>query len=107
MVFRFSNYLKNRVNESAKTNIYATFTCSFFIGIGVDVFACTDPDANFSVDNTTPIVGQTVTFTNTTNNHDGNVNKWEWDFGSGATPATATTKNVAVTRNYLSFRFDS
>lgn len=55
-----------------------------------NVSGCTDPDANFSVDNATPVVGQTVTFTNTSANNDGTINSWSWDFGSGASPATAT-----------------
>lgn len=71
---------------------------------------CTNPEADFSVDNTAPVVGQTVTFTDASANNDGHINSWSWVFGLNASPATATgqgphqvsysatgQKNVALT----------
>ena len=40
------------------------------------------PVANFSVDNRTPLEGETVTFTDTSTN---TPTKWNWSFGDGAT----------------------
>ena len=46
-------------------------------------------DAAFIVDNTTICEGNTVTFTNTSTGTSGG-STYAWDFGSGASPATAT-----------------
>ncbi|HKM93517.1 MAG TPA: PKD-like domain-containing protein, partial [Prolixibacteraceae bacterium] len=51
------------------------------------------PSGTISADKATPCVGETVTFT--LSNQD-NVESGTWDFGTDATPATATTDNVAV-----------
>jgi len=49
------------------------------------------PNANFNVDNATPVVDETVTFTDesTVPLGGGAINSWEWNFGAGATPGTA------------------
>ncbi len=54
------------------------------------VFGCSPPTANFSVDNTAPCVGQTITFTDTSDPGDAPITVWSWNFGSGANPPTAT-----------------
>jgi PKD repeat protein len=63
------------------------------LGAGFSVqesYACT-PNANFSVDNTTPVVGQQVTFTDASDDGGGQaINNWSWNFGSDASPSTAT-----------------
>jgi M6 family metalloprotease-like protein len=46
--------------------------------------------ANFTGTPTSVITGQTVTFTDASTG--GTATSWSWNFGSGATPATATTK---------------
>ncbi len=64
------------------------------LSAGGQVWACgggTDPNANFSVDNAKPVVNENVTFTNTTQNNDGNPNSFSWNFGADANPATAST----------------
>jgi PKD repeat protein len=47
----------------------------------------TAPDADFSVDNTAPVVGETVTFIDAST---GGATGWNWNFGAGANPGTAT-----------------
>jgi PKD repeat protein len=47
------------------------------------VFACY-PEADFSVDETNPVVGENITFTDASTNAAG----WTWNFGNNATPAT-------------------
>ena len=62
------------------------------------VVAClSGPDSDFNADKTKPVVGETVTFTNTTNYGSGNDGSytWTWNFGSEANPATATTNTRA------------
>jgi len=44
---------------------------------------------NFSIDNTDLCLYQTVTFTDQS---EGSIQSWEWDFGEGAEPRYATTK---------------
>jgi hypothetical protein len=51
------------------------------------LYGCT---AAFTVDNSTPVVGQTVKFTATDNS--AAISAWSWNFGSGAIPPTANTK---------------
>ncbi|MFP4449223.1 MAG: PKD domain-containing protein, partial [Bacteroidales bacterium] len=46
------------------------------------------PNADFSVDNTTPVVDETVEFTVDLEGAD----TWNWNFGDGAVPATADTQ---------------
>jgi len=46
------------------------------------------PYANFTADPTTILLGETVTFTDASGG--GEFSTWEWDFGDGADPATAT-----------------
>jgi PKD repeat protein len=49
----------------------------------------TPPTANFTANNTTICQGQSVTFTDNSSN---DVTAWNWNFGTGASPATANTK---------------
>jgi PKD repeat protein len=62
-------------------------------GIGVT----NPPVAGFTPSATVICVGQTVTFTNTSNN----ATSYTWNFGAGATPATSTDANPTVTFNTL------
>jgi PKD repeat protein len=59
-----------------------------FIFTVTHLFA-TAPNADFNVDNTTPVIGQTVTFTDASTN---NPTAWSWNFGAGASPGTANTQ---------------
>ena len=57
-----------------------------------NVHGCNPPTSNFSVDNTTPVVNETINFTDaSSNNPDG----WNWTF-TGGTPATSTVQNPSV-----------
>lgn len=58
----------------------------FLTAVRTNIFAL-PPLADFSVNNTTPVVGQTITFTDASLF----ANTWSWNFGSGASPGTATT----------------
>jgi PKD repeat protein len=51
------------------------------------------PVASFTYAPAEPVVGQTVSFTDTSTQGSGTINQWSWNFGSGATPATSTTHN--------------
>jgi PKD repeat protein len=46
------------------------------------------PVANFTISDDTPNVSQVITFTDTSSD----ATSWAWDFGSGASPATANTQ---------------
>lgn len=46
------------------------------------------PSANFAANTTATCTGETVTFTDASSNS----TAWTWDFGTGATPATASTQ---------------
>lgn len=54
--------------------------------LAVTLYGC-DLSANFSSDKTQACEGGTVTFTDNSN---GSPDTWKWNFGSGATPETAT-----------------
>jgi len=64
----------------------------FLLGFlaGSKAFAGNPPEADFSVDNTTPVVGQTIAFQDTSS---GDPDSWKWNFGSGASPATSSENN--------------
>ena len=51
------------------------------------------PTARFSFNPATPSVGQTVAFTDSSVAGSGTINQWSWNFGTGATPSTSTTRN--------------
>lgn len=48
--------------------------------------------ANFSRTDPSLCVGNTITFTDQSTEDDTNIDSWLWDFGAGATPATANTQ---------------
>jgi PKD repeat protein len=58
--------------------------------VAKESFGGTNPTANFNVDNTTPVVGDTITFTNSSTNGSGTIDTWQWNFGTGASPASTT-----------------
>jgi PKD repeat protein len=122
MDIKFINiwYLKDDlscINQMKKKKFQGKYVISLMLTMFsiVQLFA-TAPDANFSVDNTTPVVNQSVTFTDTSDPGDATLNAWDWNFGSGASPATASgqgphnvsytttgQKNVSLTVHYEYF----
>jgi len=56
--------------------------------ISITETSATDVVANFKAEPTEINIGESTTFTDLSN---GNVTSWSWNFGSGATPTTATT----------------
>jgi PKD repeat protein len=57
-------------------------------GVESQATTLTAPYADFTANPTTAIPGQTITFTDASGA--GSFSTWEWDFGDGANPATAT-----------------
>ncbi len=68
------------------TGTYGWYWCLDDISIAETTAA--DAIADFKAEPTTVIIDATTTFTDLSS---GTVTSWAWDFGSGATPATATT----------------
>lgn len=64
----------------------------FSLIVSQNLYACSAPTADFSVDNTTPVVGQPVSFTDNSSN---SPSSWSWNFGAGASPGTSTAQNPA------------
>jgi len=60
----------------------------------IDVSACTTPVVSFTVDSTSFCAGNSVTFTG--NVSGGTASSWNWNFGTGATPQTASTQIANV-----------
>lgn len=61
-----------------------------------DVAPAALPEAKFTANKTSICAGEQVSFTD---NSSGNPTSWSWNFGAGASPQTATTKNPTVTFN--------
>lgn len=64
--------------------------------VGNRVYAGNPPTANFDVDNATPVVGETVTFTDQSSNgtffgSTDPIVSWSWHFGAGALPENANS----------------
>lgn len=60
------------------------------VSTSVTVSSCVGLSANFTMDQTSICEGQTVTFTDASTGTSG-TQTYAWDFGAGATPATAST----------------
>lgn len=58
------------------------------------LLAGADPNADFSVDNTTPVVDETINFTDLSTD-DGTITNWDWDFGIDGV-GTTTDQNPTV-----------
>ena len=52
------------------------------------------PTANFTFSPTTPMVGQTVAFTDTSSDPDGTVVAWQWSFGDGSSSALRNPTHI-------------
>lgn len=73
-------------NLFASSNQFLVLISFCFILTSVSATAA--PTADFTVSATVPCVGQNVVFTNTSS---GSITSYSWDFGSGASPVTAST----------------
>ena len=60
--------------------------------VAKESFGGTAPNVDFNVDNTTPVIGETINFTDQST---GNPNSWAWTF-TGGTPTTSTVQNPSV-----------
>jgi chitinase len=83
----FKGLMTWSINEDsyATDGVYSfaqNFTCAFPVTAAV-------PVADFTINNSTVCVGQTVTFTDASTN---SPTSWSWNFGSGASLATASSK---------------
>ena len=82
--------LKKSIKKNIKIYIFISLSFIMLTINSNNLFACgTPPNANFDVDNTTPLVDETIRFTDTST---GGPTGWEWNFGDGANPATANTQ---------------
>lgn len=70
-------------------------TFIFFWVIFVTPFLA-PPNATFNIDPKTPEVGETITFTSTSEDPDGVIIKWIWDFGD----ETSSKEGVTITHSY-------
>jgi len=80
--------------DKGSDNTWTSYETSWGVALNHVIYAevCTEPVvqapvANFSASTTSPCTGQTVVYTNTST---GSPTSYTWNFGSNATPATAT-----------------
>jgi M6 family metalloprotease-like protein len=79
----------NKPSVKFKWNYTGTWGWHWCIDdISITETSATDVVANFKADPTSVNINGSTTFTDLSN---GTITSWAWDFGSGATPATATT----------------
>lgn len=64
--------------------------------VAKESFGGTAPVANFDIDIASPVVGESVTFTDSTQNNDGTPNSYTWNFDVGATPSTASPASATT-----------
>jgi len=83
---------KESYSISWKKSGFIILICLFMVVTSFNqVFGCGNgPTANFSADNTMPVVGETVVFTDASSG--GVLLSWSWNFGANASPATANTQ---------------
>ena len=78
--------LKGLMTWSINEDSYQSYP---FVGAYTCAFAGAAPVANFTISNSSPCTGQSVTFTDASSN---TPTSWAWNFGSGASIASATTQ---------------
>ena len=65
--------------------------CSETISTAVTILPGQPPSVIITASDTTPAVGQQVTFTATVSGNTSTIVRYDWNFGSGAVPSTAST----------------
>lgn len=65
--------------------------CSETVSTAVTILPGQPPSVIITASDTTPAVGQAVTFTATVSGNTSTITRYEWNFGSGAIPPTAST----------------
>ncbi|MDY0347585.1 MAG: PKD domain-containing protein [Tenuifilaceae bacterium] len=83
--------IPNPIKGNSKKYLFIVLIIIFSVFRSNSLFACQSnpPTASFSVDNAAPVVDETVTFTDSSeDNGGGEINSWNWDFGVDATPAS-------------------
>lgn len=78
--------LKGLMTWSINEDSYASYP---FAGAYTCAFAGAAPVANFSISNSSPCTGQSITITDASTN---TPTSWAWNFGTGASIASATTQ---------------
>nr|WP_321453212.1 PKD domain-containing protein [uncultured Carboxylicivirga sp.] len=70
----------------------------FTVLLPAQLFAGNPPTADFSVDNATPVVDETITFTDQSSIGwgDAEIDDWEWSFGEGANPVSSRDQNPSM-----------
>jgi PKD repeat protein len=65
--------------------------CSETVSTAVTILPGQPPSVIITASDTTPAVGQAVTFTATVSGNTSTITRYDWNFGSGAIPPTAST----------------
>ena len=65
--------------------------CSETVSTAVTILPGQPPAVIVAASDTTPAVGQSVTFTATVSGNTSTIVRYDWNFGSGAVPPTAST----------------
>lgn len=79
----------------------STFIAAFTLLVTLYCFAGGgQPNADFTISDSSIRLGQVVTFIDmsTKGNCTNDLNSWSWDFGTGASPATATSQDPGPIR---------
>ena len=72
------------------------------VGTAITILPGQPPSVIITASNNNPSVGETVIFTATVSGATSTIQRYEWDFGSGAVPATATTTGNRASATYTS-----
>lgn len=76
-------------NQSDRMNaLLNTYRASLKTSQGCVAPGAVAPVANFSISNVSPLLGKTISFTNSST---GTITSYSWNFGTNATPTTAST----------------
>jgi hypothetical protein len=93
-------------NESGTYRVVATATDATGFGESVatslTVLPAQPPAVTITASNTNPSVGETVILTANVSGNTSTILRYEWNFGAGATPATATTTGNRASASWSS-----
>jgi hypothetical protein len=101
-----STTVQHTYAEAGTYNVRATATeASGFteqVATALTVLPGQPPAVTIQASNNNPTIGETVIFTATVSGATSTVLRYEWDFGNGAEPRTATTTGNRATASYTS-----
>jgi hypothetical protein len=101
-----STTVQHTYTEAGTYNVRATATDasgnSEQVGTAMTVLPGQPPSVIITASNNNPSVGETVIFTATASGATSTIVRYEWDFGNGAIPPTASTTGNRATASYTS-----